>query len=80
MSEFLAFVEAHPALFSVLVWPLLTAIITAVFKPRTPEEYDALPPRVAAALKLVAALGLDPVKGLEALKQLLAPKPKDGGQ
>ena len=35
---------------------------------------------ISAALKLVAALGLDPVKGLEALKQLLAPKPKDGGQ
>jgi hypothetical protein len=74
MSSVLAFVEAHPDLVSVVLWPLITALVTALFKPRSPEEYEAMPPRVAAGLKLLAALGVDPVKAVEAVKQLVSGK------
>lgn len=87
MKEFLDFAESHPVLFSALVWPLITAIVTALFKPRTPEEYAALPPRLAAFLRLIAALGLDPVKAVKIVQEAATKeKPKtdlraiDGGK
>ncbi len=65
----LDFIERHQVLMSVVIYPLLTALLTAVAKPRTPEEYSALPPRLAAFLKLVGALGLDVPNAIEAIKQ-----------
>lgn len=73
----LAFIEQHPALVA-LAWGLLTAILTHLFKPRSPEEYAALPPRVAAALKLMAALGVDWPKVVESLKQVASGSSKRG--
>lgn len=87
MQQFLDFAESHPALFAALVWPLLTAIVTAMFKPRTPEEYAALPPKLAAFLRLIAALGLDPVKAVKIVQEATAKEKKpadlrsiDGGK
>lgn len=59
----------HPA----LVWPILTLILTALFKPRTPEQYSAIAkdwPRLAAFMQLVAALGIDAPKVIEALGKI----------
>lgn len=50
---------------------LLSAIVTALFKPRTPEEYAALPPRLAAFLKTYAALGIDLPKLIEGIGQIV---------
>lgn len=65
----LDWIERHAVLMSVVIWPLLTAIATALFKPRTPEQYAELPPRLAAFLKLVGAIGLDVPNLLEAVRQ-----------
>jgi len=70
-------VEAHPVFATVVFWPLVTAILTAVLKPRTPEQYVALAARNpswffarwAAFLQLVGATGLDPVKALKILRK-----------
>lgn len=69
-------IEQHAVLMSVVVWPLLTALVSGLFKPRTPEAYAELPPRLAAFLKLVGALGLDVPNVIEAVKQGVANKSK----
>jgi hypothetical protein len=71
----LAWCSSNPA----LAWPLLSALVVAVFKPRTPEAYakfSAMRPawfwsRFAAALQLVGALGLDPVKATKVIGKVL---------
>ncbi len=72
MQALQAFALAHPELCAALLWPLVSAILTALFKPRTPEQYAAMPPRLAAALQLLGALGLDPVKATIAIKKIFA--------
>lgn len=64
---------------SVIIWPAITAVATALFKPRTPEAYSKLPPRLAAFLKLVGAIGFDVPNMLEAVKQGVANKSKSPG-
>lgn len=61
-------IENHPAVVAA-VWPLLTLILTALFKPRTPEQYAAMPPRLAAFFKLLGALGLDGPNVVDAIRQ-----------
>jgi hypothetical protein len=74
-STVLAWANAHPEVMAALVWPLVTAILTLAFKPRTPEQYAAMPPRLAALLQLVAALGVDPVKAAKAVRKLVEKGP-----
>lgn len=67
---------AHPA----IVWPLLTLVLTALFKPRTDEQRAKLQakyPRLGALIQIVAALGLDAPKLLEALGKVGTAVPKD---
>ncbi len=67
-----------------IAWPILTALVTVLFKPRTPADYEAmcarnpawLWPRIATALQLFAALGLDPVKAMQVLRDHIN---RDGG-
>lgn len=82
----LKWIEANPVLFSVVVWPLVTAIITGLFRKRTAEEYAAMPPRVAAFMRFIGAIGFDAPKALETVRLLVtggvpadAPK-KDGAK
>jgi hypothetical protein len=63
-------IESHQTLIA-LAWPILTAILTGIFKPRSPEAYDKMPPRVAAFFKLLGALGLDVPNTIEAIGQAL---------
>lgn len=85
LTLIMAWVYSHPYFMSAIVWPLLTSIVTALFKPRTPEEYAEMNPRLAAMLKFVAASGLDPLKAVEAAKQFVSGEAKtpeemrDGG-
>ena len=72
-------VRLHPVFAAFVFWPILTATITVLLKPRTPQEYATIAsrspswlwPRVAAGLQLVGALGLDPVKVLKVLAKII---------
>lgn len=80
MTGFAKWAQDNAVLLAIL-WPLLTALATTLFKPRTDEEYARLPPRLAAFLKLVAALGLDIPKVLEAMGQIArGDNKRPGGQ
>lgn len=72
MNTVLDYLAAHQLLWQLGALPLVTALVTWLFKPRSPEQYAALPPRVAAFLKLVAAIGWDAPKILEAIGQLVS--------
>ncbi len=68
MHSALIWIQANPVLFSVVLWPFITAIFTQLFKPRTAAEYAAMNPRVAAVLRGIGALGIDAPKLLESLR------------
>ena len=59
---------------ALLAWPLVSALLILVFRTRTPEEWVRLgetQPRIQGLLRLLRGVGLDPVKALEGLSQLL---------
>jgi hypothetical protein len=70
-----AWMVANPA----YSWPLISALIVSMLKPRTPEQYAKLAgksplwfwARWAAFLQLVGALGIDPAKALEAASKAI---------
>lgn len=65
--------RAHPEFTALVAWPILTGALTLFFKPRTPEQYlkiAEVAPRLASFLKLVAALGFDPVKATKVVREL----------
>lgn len=66
-------ISKNPLLFTMVIWPTITGLVTWLFKPRTPEQYAAMNTYVAGLLKLLSSLGLDVPKLLEAIKQLLKP-------
>ena len=67
--------SAHPETMALVVWPVLTALVTFLFKPRTAEDYAKLPPRVAGVLRLVGALGLDVPNVLNAVRAIASAPP-----
>lgn len=77
MNEALAWFQAHPLEASLGLYVLL-GLLSAFFKPRTEEEYGKMAPWLAGFLKAFSALGLDPVKLVEALAMILkvAPPPR----
>lgn len=66
----LTWLSENQLVWELLLIPLVTFVVTWLFKPRTEVEYAALHPRIAALLKLVAALGIDAPKLADALVQL----------
>lgn len=70
MNQALEWLRDHPLVWELLLFPLVTFIATALFKPRSPEEYAALGPRLGALLKLIGAIGWDAPKLVEAARQL----------
>jgi hypothetical protein len=81
MNQAIAWVEAHPLLMTAVVWPFLLALVTALLKPRTPEQYAAIATRDPAwfferwaeCLRLIGAIGIDPIKVMQILKNILNP-------
>lgn len=56
-----------------LVWPVLSAIINAAFRAKTPDEWASVceqSPRFAGLIRLCRAIGLDVHKAFEALAQI----------
>lgn len=70
-----AWIEAHPLLFTVVLWPIISGAVNAVLKRRTIEEYAAMPPRLAALLMFLRSAGLDPGRSLEHIHRGLTGKP-----
>ena len=61
-----------------LAWPIVSAVLNVVLRTRTPEEWVERcekQPRLAAFTRLVRSIGLDPVKMVQALGELVAGKP-----
>lgn len=69
-----AWAALHPltVTLAVLAWPAVTSLWTAIFHPRSREEYAALPPRRAAFFKLIAAVGCDLPKAARAFALVVA--------
>lgn len=58
-----------------LVWPVVSAILNVLLRTRTPEQWVERceeRPRLAALTRLVRSVGLDPVKMVQALGELVA--------
>ena len=61
-----------------LAWPIVSAVLNVILRARTPEEWVERcekQPRLAAFTRLVRSVGLDPVKMVKALGELVAGKP-----
>lgn len=73
MNELYAWIAARPALAAAITWVCVTAL-TWIFKARSPEEYDRMPPRLAAFLQLLGALFGDGRKIIEAAGKVFSGK------
>lgn len=77
MNAILAWAAAHDAVLWLIATPILTSLITIAAKPRTPEQYDAIAARYGRVtveiLRLVAAIGPDPVKVVKILRRIVSP-------
>lgn len=61
-----------------VAWPIVSAVLNVILRTRTPEEWVERCekyPRFAAFTRLVRSVGLDPVKMVKALGELVAGKP-----
>ena len=61
-----------------IAWPIVSAVLNVILRTRTPEEWVERCekyPRFAALTRLVRSVGLDPVKMVQALGELVAGKP-----
>ena len=67
----IALLAAHPFLWTLILFPVITFLVTQLLKPRSPEEFAAMNPRVAAFLKFVGAVGFNGPKILEAIAQMV---------
>lgn len=66
-----AWIQANPVLFTLIIWPAVTGLITAIARKRTAEEYAAMPPRLAAVLRFIGAVGLDLPKMLQTARLVI---------
>ncbi len=60
---------------SPVLWPVASAILVLLLRARTPEAWVALgerSPRVQGAIRLLRALGVDPVKAVAAVVQIVS--------
>lgn len=58
-----------------IAWPIVSAVLNVILRTRTPEEWVERcekQPRLAAFTRLVRSIGLDPVKMVKALGELVA--------
>ena len=78
MTAIVQWAKAHPELVSAFAWPILSAVVTGLFKPRTKSEYDVLIlsyPRLAKWLQAIGALGVDVPRILDLLRPKSVPPP-----
>ena len=62
-------------LWAVFIWPAITGVLNIILRTRTPEEWVERcerHPRLAAFTRLLRATGLDPVKMVAAIGQIVS--------
>jgi len=62
-------------LWTVFLWPALSALLNVVLRARTAEQWAVVcekMPRLAAAIRLLRALGVDPAKAIRSVQELVA--------
>jgi len=62
-------------LWTVFIWPAITGLLNIILRTRTPEEWVELndrSPRRAAFTRFLRATGLDPVKMVAAIGQIVS--------
>ena len=62
-------------LWNVFIWPALSALLNVVLRARTAEQWAFMceeMPRLAAGIRLLRALGVDPVKAVRSVQELVA--------
>ena len=62
-------------LWVVFIWPAISALLNIVLRARTAEQWAVVceeMPRMAAFIRLLRALGLDPVKAIRSVQELVA--------
>ena len=69
MIDLKAWLSLHPYTASLIGW-LVVSLLLWAFRPRTPTEYDKLPPRLAAFLQLLRGLFGDGAKIIEAARKV----------
>lgn len=67
--------KQHPEFVTMVAIPIVTALLNAFLRKRTPEEYAAMPQRVAGLLRLLAAVFPDPGKAIDAARQMIMNQP-----
>jgi hypothetical protein len=73
MEQLNAFWAQYHILILALVWPILSGILNVALRKKTAEEWVAYAetnPRAHAMLKLIRAVGFDPVKAIKSFQQL----------
>lgn len=61
-----------------VAWPIVSAVLNVILRTRTPEEWVERCekyPRFAAFTRFMRSVGVDPVKMVQALGELVAGKP-----
>lgn len=69
-----SFWSTYWPVFLVVIWPTLSAILNMVLRRKTAEEWVVFAesrPRTAGFIRLLRAIGLDPIKGFQALKEVV---------
>jgi len=77
MEPIMQFWEEHGVMVLATLWLVLSAVINSLLRTRTPEGWVELGmnyPRLAAVIKFLRAIGVDPVKAVKAIAQLISGK------
>lgn len=62
-------------IWTVFLWPALSAMLNIVLRARTAEQWAFMceeMPRLAAGIRLLRALGVDPAKAIRSVQELVA--------
>lgn len=69
----LEYLRSHPELTQLLIWPVLTAVITGLFGPRSSEEWEALKAKSKwryEVAQFLSAWGIDTPQFINFLKRV----------
>ena len=72
----LAWCQANPTFTALVLWPIITAIFTAVFRHRTPLELASLPTPLRYVVRVIAYVGFDSASLLAMLRGRMFPTQK----
>jgi hypothetical protein len=77
MQDLIQFYDAHQIVIWAVAWLLLSALFNVLTRFKTPEqwvEFGEKYPRVQNIIRLMRAVGIDPVKAIKAIGDALSGK------